>query len=131
MLQLQHQLNESEWQLQLAKMPANMPRASLTVSHGNNTTGNQHQHNGSNNQRSDTRGGGAALQGISHLPPAPSLSLSLPAASSLMMPPPLLPTGQELAGGVAQMQDGLAVLVGEGFDFQLAYHASRRGSSYA
>jgi hypothetical protein len=75
-------------------------------------------------------------QQVSQLPPAPSLSLSLPAASSLMLPPGIngieahdLVTGNELAAAMgtdgAGAQDGLGM---DSFDFP---YPSRRGSSYA
>lgn len=97
--QLTSQLQDAEWQLQLAKVPPNLPRASITVSRTQHTAG------------------------LSALPAAPSLSLSLPAASSLMMP------AVPLVGG-AGPQDGLAGIgLGvEGFDFA---YTSWRSSSYA
>jgi hypothetical protein len=99
--QLTSQLQDAEWQLQLAKVPANLPRASLTVSRNQGQTA-----------------------GLSALPAAPSLSLSLPAASSLMLP------AVPLVGG-AGPQDGLAGAIGLGVEsFDFAY-TSRRGSSYA
>jgi hypothetical protein len=101
--QLTGQLQDTEWQLQLSKVPHNMQRASITVSR--------------TQQAAD----------ISTLPPAPSLGLSLPAASSLMLPAVQLGNPHDLAGP----QDGLAGigLAVESFDF--AAYTSRRGSSYA
>lgn len=102
--QLQGQVADMEWQLQLCRVPGNMQRASINVSHPQQTTG-----------------------GISQLPPAPSLSISLPHASSLMLPPmvgPLFTSVQQGEAGVMQ-QEGLGL---EGFDFAFS---SRRGSSFA
>lgn len=64
----------------------------------------------------------------SALPPAASLSLSLPAASSLMLPPGM--HLDHLAEGALLPDAGLAIVDGfgrQGFDF----YTSRRGSSYA
>lgn len=97
-------MDELNFQLQLSRMPNNAQRASITVSH------NQH---------------------VSALPAAPSLSLSLPAASSMLLPPVALDTLQD--GGLMlpppqeaahQIVDGFGR---QGFDF----YTSRRGSSVA
>lgn len=90
---------------QLSRAPQNtntLQRTSATVSH------NQQQ--------------------ASALPPAPSLSLSLPNASSLMLPPGM--HLDHLVEGGLLPQEGLAIVDGfgtRGFDF----YTSRRGSSYA
>jgi hypothetical protein len=103
--QLTNQLQETEWQLHLSKVPHNMQRASITVSRTQQTAD------------------------INALPPAPSLGLSLPAVSSLMLPAVQLGNTHDL--GTVGPQDGLAGigLAVEGFDF--ATYTSRRGSSYA
>jgi hypothetical protein len=69
---------------------------------------------------------------INALPPAPSLGLSLPAASSLMLPAVQLGNAHDM--GAVGPQDGLAGigLAVENFDFAKDFaYTSRRGSSYA